>query len=120
MKCPGLNLKAYEALRKFIVRSQDPAKTALAYERIGDLYFSEKKVSEAREAYQQAQQLNRRPASPFLGQKITQCRSLLEPKGQGLNPANPSGEMDPFWKKVYGARASYQTLEKKISDLRLN
>jgi hypothetical protein len=77
-------------------------------------------VSEAWEAYQQAQQLNRRPASPFLGQKITQCRSLLEPKGQGLIPANPSGEMDPFWEKVYGARASYQTLEKKISDLRLN
>ena len=117
---PVLNLKAYEALRKFIVRSQDPAKTALAYERIGDLYFREGKVSEAREAFQQAQQLNRRPASPFLTQKIIQCRLLLEPKGPGSNAANPSGETDPFWTKVYESRASQQTLDKKISDLRLN
>ena len=117
---PVLNLKAYEALRKFIVRSQDPAKTALAYERIGDLYFREGKVSEAREAFQQAQQLNRRPASPFLTQKIIQCRLLLEPKGSGSNAANPPGETDPFWTKVYESRASQQTLEKKISDLRLN
>jgi tetratricopeptide (TPR) repeat protein len=117
---PALNLKAYEALRKFIVRSQDPAKTALAYEKIGDLYFREKKIAEAWEAYHQAQQLNRRTASPFLAQKVTQCRLLLEPKGQGSNPANPSGEIDPFWKKIYDSRASQQTLEKKISDLRLN
>ncbi len=117
---PALNFKAYDALRKFIARSQDPAKTALAYERIGDLYFKEKKVPEAREAYHQAQQLNRRPASPFLTKKITQCRLLLEPKGQGVNPANPSGETDPFWKKVYESRARQKTMEKKISDLRLN
>ncbi len=117
---PALNLKAYEALRKFIVRSQDPAKTALAYERIGDLYFREKKGAAAWEAYHQAQQLNRRPASPFLAQKINQCRLFLEPKGQGSIPANPTGEIDPFWKKVYDSRASQQVLEKKISDLRLN
>jgi tetratricopeptide (TPR) repeat protein len=117
---PALNVKAYEALRKFIVRSQDPAKTALAYERIGDLYFREKKVAEAWEAYQQAQKLNRRPASPFLAQKITQCRLLLEPEGRGKIPTNPSDGIDPFWKKVYDSRASQQTLEKKISDLRLN
>ncbi len=120
MESPAVKLKAHEALRKFIALSQDPAKTALAYERIGDLYFKEKKVSEAREAYQQAQQLNRRPASPFLVEKITQCRLLLEPKSQGLNPAHPSGEIDLFWKRVYESRASQQTLEKKISELRLN
>jgi tetratricopeptide (TPR) repeat protein len=117
---PVLNPKAYEALRKFIVRSQDPAKSALAYERIGDLYFREGKVSEAREAFQQAQQLNRRPASPFLTQKIIQCRLLLGPKGSGSNAANPPGETEPFWTKVYESRVSQQTLEKKISDLRLN
>ena len=117
---PGFNLKAFAALRLFIGRSQDPSKTALAYERIGDLYFREGKVSEAREVFQQAQQLNRRPASPFLTQKIIQCRLLLEPKGPGSNAANPSGETDPFWTKVYDSRASQQTLEKKISDLRLN
>ncbi len=117
---PALNPKAYEALRQFIARSQDPAKTALAYERIGDLYFREKKLSEAWEAFQQAQQVKRQPASPFLAQKISQCRLLLEPKGQGSTPANPAGEIDPFWKKVYESRASQQSLEKKISDLRLN
>ncbi len=117
---PVLNLKAYEALKKFIVRSQDPAKTALAYERIGDLSFRAGKVSEAQEAFQQAQQLNRRPASPFLTQKIIQCRLLLEPKGSGSKATNPPGETDPFWAKVYESRASQQALEKKISDLRLN
>ena len=117
---PGLDPKAFAALRLFIARSQDPSKTALAYERIGDLYFREGKVSEAREAFQQAQQMNRRPASPFLTQKIIQCRLLLEPKGPGSNTTNPSGETDPFWTKVYESRASQVTLEKKISDLRLN
>ena len=117
---PALHLKAYEALKRFIVLSRDPARTALAYERIADLYFRENKIPEAWEAYQQARQLDRRPASPYLAQKITQCRLLLEPKGQGSTPANPSGEIDPFWKKVYESRAGQQTLEKKISDLRLN
>jgi hypothetical protein len=37
----GFNLKALAALRLFIGRSQDPAKTALAYEQIGDLCFKE-------------------------------------------------------------------------------
>jgi tetratricopeptide (TPR) repeat protein len=117
---PALNLKAYEAFRKFIIRSQDPSKTALAYERIGDLHFRVGKTSDAWEAYRRAWQLNPRPASPFLVQKITQCRLLLEPKGQGSNPTNPPGETDPFWKKVYESRVGQQTLEKMISDLRLN
>jgi tetratricopeptide (TPR) repeat protein len=117
---PALNCKADEALRKFILRSQDPAKTALAYEKIGDLFFREGKVSEAREAFQQAQQLNRRPASPFLTQKIIQCRLLLDPKGPESKAANPARETDFFWTKVYESRAGQQTLDKKISDLRLN
>jgi tetratricopeptide (TPR) repeat protein len=117
---PGFQSRAREVLLQFAGRSQDPDKTVAAYERIGDLYFREGKFSEAGWAFQQAQPFNRRPAAPFLTQKINQCRWLLEPKGQGLNPASAAGETDAFWKRVYVARAGQQALEKKIGELRLN
>jgi tetratricopeptide (TPR) repeat protein len=117
---PGFHSKALDTLRQFAGRSQDPAKTAAAYERIGDLYFKEGKFSDARESYQKAQPVDRRSSAPFLTQKITQCRRLSEPWGQAGNPANPSGETDAFWKRVYEARAGQQALEKKIGELRLN
>ena len=117
---PGLTQKAFQALRGVAAQIQDPVKTAIAYERLGDLFFGERQYEEAWRAYYQSGQVHQAGGSPFLSKKITQCRLMLEPKKPGQSPGTPVIETDPFWKKLQETRVYQHHLENQVNALRLN
>ncbi|MCU0579823.1 MAG: hypothetical protein MUF69_09800 [Desulfobacterota bacterium] len=116
---PGLGQKALPALRQAAAAGLDPGRTALAYEKMGDLYFGDKQYEEAWQVYYQA--LRRRPEAKgtYLAKKLTQCRLLVEERRPGSSPGKGTAEADPFWKKLYEHRSAQQKLEKNLSELRL-
>jgi tetratricopeptide (TPR) repeat protein len=117
---PGMGSKSLPALRQFVGVSQDPVKTAAAYEKIGDLCFENRHYEEAWRAYYQAGRLQPQAKGTFLAKKLTQCRLLVAERRPGSAPGNEVAETDPFWKKLSEYRAAQQKLEKKVSELRLN
>jgi tetratricopeptide (TPR) repeat protein len=116
---PGCGPKALAAFRQFVVSGQDPGRTALAYEKMGDLYFADQRYEEAWRAYYQACRLQPPAPGTFAAKKLTQCRLLVEGRRGGPAPGNGADEPDPFWKKLYEHRSAQQKLEKNLSELRL-
>lgn len=117
---PGMGPKALQALRQFTAAGLDPGRTALAYEKIGDLSFADKQFEEAWRAYYQALRLQPEVKGTYLAKKLTQCRLLVEERRRGSLAENGSGEMDPFWKRLQEHRSAQEKLENKVSELRLN
>lgn len=117
---PGLGQKALQALRHSTTAGLDPDRTALAYEKIGDLSFADKQFEEAWRAYSQALRLQPEARGTYLAKKLTQCRLLVEERRRGSLAENGLGEADPFWKKLLEHRSAQEKLETKVGELRLN
>lgn len=116
---PGLGRKAQEALKAVVILNQEPSKKGLAHERLGDLFFGEKRYLDAWRAYYQAYRLTATQSSPFLVKKLTQCRLLTEEKKPGSSSEKGVIENDLFWNKLYEARFNQRQLEKQVGALRL-
>jgi tetratricopeptide (TPR) repeat protein len=117
---PGMGPKALQALRQFTAAGLDPGRTALAYEKIGDLSFADKQFEEAWRAYYQALRLQPEVKGTYLAKKLTQCRLLVEERRRGSPAEIGSAEGDPFWKRLQEHRSAQEKLENKVSELRLN